>query len=129
MNKERLGAKLSHIRNGKSITRLSKYVVKSIEDGRASYSISKLIVYCEELSLQMAITDLAFDEVYPVDTIFEVHDVLQMLMRRWNIDESMIYRKTGAHYTAPKYSASPLSINTMLSMCKVLHCKLDFVTK
>lgn len=129
MNKEKLGERLSHIRNGKSITRLSKYVVKSIEDGRASYSISNLIVYCEELSLQMTITDLAFDEIYPVDTIYEVHDVLQMLMERWKIDESIIYRKTGAHYTAPKYDRCSLSINTMLSMFKVLHCKLDFVTK
>ncbi len=127
MNKEKLGVELLHRRNGASIVGLSRYVIKSIEEGRSSYSVSNLIVYCEALSLQMTITDLATDEVYPVDTIFEVHDVLQMLMKRWQIDESMIYRKTGVHYTAPKSDSGSLSINTMLSMCKVLHCKLDFV--
>lgn len=127
MNKEKLGIELSHKRNGKPITGLTKYAVKSIEEGRSSYPVSNLLVYCEALHLQMAITDLAMDETYPVDTIQEVHEVLQMLMQRWKVDDTDIYRKSGVHYTAPKGNTGSLSITTMLAMCKVLHCKLDFV--
>lgn len=127
MNKERLGIELSHKRNGRPIDGLTKYAVKSIEEGRSSYPVVNLLVYCEALSLQMTITDLAMDESYPVDTIQEVHDVLQMLMERWKIDDANIYRKSGVHYTAPKGKTGSLSITTLLAMCKVLHCKLDFV--
>lgn len=127
MNKERLGIELSHKRNGRPIDGLTKYAVKSIEEGRSSYPVVNLLVYCEALSLQMTITDLVMDESYPVDTIQEVHNVLQMLMERWKIDDANIYRKSGVHYTAPKGKTGSLSITTLLAMCKVLHCKLDFV--
>lgn len=127
MNKEKLGIELSHKRNGAQIDGLTKYAIKSIEEGRSSYPVSNLLVYCGALHLQMAITDLAMDETYPVDTIQEVHEVLQMLMQRWKIDDTDIYRKSGVHYTAPKGNTGSLSITTMLEMCKVLHCKLDFV--
>lgn len=127
MNKETLGIELSHMRSGKPINGLTDYAIKSIEKGRSSYPVSNLLVYCGDLSIQMAITDLATDEVYPVDTIQEVHGVLQMLMQRWKIDDTDIYRKSGVHYTAPRGNTGSLSINTMLEMCKVLHCKLDFV--
>lgn len=127
MNKEQLGIELSHKRDGRPITGLTKYAVKSIEEGRSSYPVANLLAYCGELSIQMTITDLAMDEIYPVDTIQEVHEVLQMLMQRWKIDDIDIYRKSGIHYTAPKGKTGSLSITTMLAMCKVLHCKLDFV--
>lgn len=127
MNKEKLGIELSHKRNGNPIVGLTKYAIKSIEEGRSSYPVSNLLVYCRALSMQMTITDLAMDEIYPVDTIQEVHDVLQMLMERWSLDEADIYRKSGVHYTAPKGNTGSLSIITMLEMCKVLHCKLDFI--
>lgn len=127
MNKEKLGIELSRKRNGNPIEGLTKYAVKSIEEGRSSYPVSNLLIYCESLHLQMAITDLAMDETYPVDTIQEVHEVLQMLMQRWKVDDTDIYRKSGVHYTAPKGNTGSLSITTMLAMCKVLHCKLDFV--
>ncbi len=127
MNKEKLGIELSHKRNGNPIKGLTKYAIKSIEEGRSSYPVTNLLVYCEALRLQMAITDLAMDETYPVDTIQEVHEVLQMLMQRWKVDDTDIYRKSGVHYTAPKGNTGSLSITTMLEMCKVLHCKLDFV--
>lgn len=127
MNKEKLGIELSHKRGDNPIIGLSKYAVKSIEEGRSSYPVTNLLLYCKALSMQMAITDLAMDEIYPVDTIQEVHEVLQMLMQRWKIDDVDIYRKSGVHYTAPKGNTGSLSITTMLAMCKVLHCKLDFV--
>lgn len=127
MNKEKLGIRLSHIRNGQKITGLTDYAVKSIEEGRSSYPVANLIIYCEALSIQMVFTDLATDESYPVDTIDDVHNVLQMLMKRWHIDDVCIYRKAGVHYTAPKGKTGSLSIATMLAMCGVLHCKIDFV--
>lgn len=127
MNKEKLGEELSHRRGGSPIEGLSDYTIKSIEEGRSSYPVTNLLIYCEALSLQLTITDLATDEIYPVDTIKEVHEVLQMLMQRWKVDEATIYRKANVHYTAPKGNTGSLSINTMLAMCKVLHCKLDFV--
>lgn len=127
MNKEKLGIELSRIRNGRPIKGLTNYAVKSIEEGRSSYPVTNLLVFCGALSLQMVFTDMAMDESYPVDNIQEIHDVLQMLMKRWQIDDSLMYRKTGIHYTAPKGKTGSLSIVTMLAMCKTLHCKLDFI--
>lgn len=127
MNKEKLGIELSHIRNDKPIEGLTGYAVKSIEEGRSSYPVTNLLIYCEALSLQMVLTDMATDESYPVDNIQEIHDVLQMLMKRWQIDDSCMYHKTGIHYTAPKGKTGSLSIVTMLAMCSALHCKLDFI--
>lgn len=127
MNKEQLGAVLSHLRGGSSVEGLTKYAVKSIEEGRSSYPVANLMSYCEALSIQMAIKDMATDEIYPVDTVKEVHEVLQMLMKRWQISVSVIYQKANVHYTVPKAGKNTLSITTMLAMCKVLHCKLCFI--
>lgn len=127
MNKEKLGIELSHIRNGKPIQGLTNYAVKSIDEGRSSYPVTNLLIYCEALSLQVVLTDMATDENYPVGNIQEIHDVLQMLMKRWQIDDALMYRKTGIHYTAPKGKTGSLSIVTMLAMCSALHCKLDFI--
>lgn len=127
MNKEKLGIELSLIRNGRPIRELTGYAIKSIEEGRSSYPVTNLLIYCEALSLQMVLTDMATGESYPVDNIQEVHDVLQALMQRWHINDYCMYRKTGIHYTAPKDGVWSLSIVTMLAMCKALHCKLDFI--
>ena len=127
MNKEKLGIELSRIRNGRPTKGLTNYAVKSIEEGRSSYPVTNLLIFCKDLSLQMVFTDMATDESYPVDNIQEIHAVLQMLMKRWQIDDALMYRKTGIHYTAPKGKTGSLSIVTMLAMCKALHCKLDFI--
>ena len=127
MNKEKLGIELSHIRDGRPIEKLSDYAVRSIEEGRSSYPVTNLLNYCKALSLRVVLTDMATDESYRVDNTQEVHDVLQMLMKRWHINDSTMYRKTGIHYTTPKDGIGSLSIVTMLEMCKVLHCKLSFI--
>lgn len=127
MNKEELGIELARIRNGNPVEGLSKYAIRSIEKGRSSYPVSNLIIYCNALSLQIVMTDMATDESYPVDDTQEIHAVLQMLMKRWHIDDSSMCRKAGCHYTAPKGTAGSLSISTMLAMCSALHCKLDFI--
>lgn len=127
MNKEKLGIELSQIRGERPIEGLTNYTIKSIEEGRSSYPVANLLTYCEALKLQMVFTDMAMDESYPVDNIQEVHDVLQMLMKRWQVDDSLMYRKTGIHYTAPKGKTGSLSVTTMLAMCSALHTKLDFI--
>lgn len=127
MNKEKLGIELSHKRGERLIYGLTSYAVKSIEEGRSSYPVANLLVYCKELSMQMTLTDLATEETYSVNSIQEVHDTLQMLMKRWKVDAKIIYRKTGLHYTPFKGKNGSLSIVTMLAMCDVLHCELDFV--
>lgn len=127
MNKEKLGIELSCKRNGRPINGLTGYAIKSIEEGRSSYPVVNLLIYCKALSMQMTLTDIATGETYPVSSIDRVHEVLQMLMKRWAIDNKAIYRKSGVHYTPAKGKNGSLSITTMLAMCEVLHCKLDFV--
>lgn len=129
MNKEKLGILLTNIRNGRKIHGLTHYAIQSIEEGRSSYPVANLLVYCEQLSVQFALTDLATDEVLLIDTMEQLHEALQMLMKRYQIDEKMIYRQTGVHYTAPKdeNKNGSLSINTLLAMCQVIHCRLDFI--
>lgn len=130
MNKEKLGMVLTALRNERPIESLTAYTVQSIEDARASYPVPNLIAYCNDLSIKIVMTDMATDESYPVDNISDVHSILQMLMGRYQTDHKLIYRKTGIHYTAPASSggkAESLRITTLLAMCDVLHCKLDFI--
>lgn len=127
MNKEKLGVQLAFMRGSKTIDGLTKYAIKSIEEGRSSYPVSNLLKYCKSIDRRMVFTDMATDESYVVDEIEEVHEVLQWLMDRWKIDEALMYRKTGIHYTAQKNSTGSISITTMLSMLSALHVKLDFV--
>lgn len=127
MNKETLGMKLKWMRKGRPVNGLSKYSVKSIEEGRSSYPVTNLLIYCEALSLQMVMTDMATDESYPIEDVQSIHEILQMLMKRWQITEYSMYRTTHLHYTAPKGKTGSISIVTLLAMCSVLHCKLDFL--
>lgn len=127
MNKEKLGVQLAFMRDGKQIDGLTKYAIKSIEEGRSSYPVANLLKYCKSIGRRMVITDMATDESYAIDEIEEVHEVLQWLMDRWKIDEALMYRKTGIHYTAQKGNTGSISITTMLSMLSALHAKLDFV--
>ena len=131
MNKVELGVKLANMRNGQSIEGLTDYAVKSIEEARSSYPVANMLMYCNRLHIVVVLKDTATMECYPVENTSEVHDVLQMLMQRWQIDDTMMFRKTGIHYTAPKSKADAergsLSIDTMLAMCKTLRCELNFV--
>lgn len=129
MRKEVLGYQLSELRKGRPVESLSKYAVKSIEKGRSSYPVSNLIVYCNELNIQLSIIDSTTDDVFPVNSTADVHAILQLLMKRWKITELDIYKKTEVHYTPPKGNEGSLSINTLLTMLKVLHCKLKYIQK
>lgn len=128
MTKEQLADKLKGIRqDNKYSGKLSGYAVRSIEESRSSYPVSNLIDYCEGTNLQMVMVDMATDEMYDICEVMDIHEAIDMLMKRYNIDSQYIYRKTAVHYTAPKNGRAPLSVNTLLAVCSSLHCKIDFI--
>jgi len=130
MTKEQLAKKLNEVcGNNVYSGKLSGYAVRSIVESRSSYPVSNLIEYCEGMDVRMAITDLATDEVYTIDEIMQVHEVIGMLMERYDVDYQFVYRKTAVHYTAPKDGRASLSVNTLLAVCSCLHCKIDFQRK
>ena len=130
MTKEQLADKLKEIRQDNRYSgNLSGYAARSIEESRSSYPVSNLIDYCKGTKLQMVMVDMATDEAYIVCEIMDVHEIIDMLMKRYNVDSQYIYRKTAVHYTAPKNGHAPLSVNTLLAVCSSLHCKIDFLRK
>lgn len=129
MNKVTIAIKLVELRGKTPIEHLTAYAVRSIEKGVVSYPVANLITYCKDASLRMVLTDKATLESYPLDEMPEVHEVIQMIMRRYKIDDKLIYRKTGVYYTPPKGNEGSLSMNTLLAVCEALHCTLTFVKK
>lgn len=125
MTKEEIGTKLSELRNGRSVDGLSGFAVQSIETGRSSYPVSNLVQYCNSTEAELTMVDTNTDEIFPVKSVWDCHRTINMLMNRYNVDEKLVYRKTGAHYTIPKGKYQPLSINTLLSVCEVLRCNLE----
>ena len=94
MTKEQLADKLKEIRQVNQYSgKLSGYAVRSIEESRSSYPVSNLIDYCEGTNLQMVMTDMATDESYAVHEIMDIHEVIDMLMKRYGIDSQCVYRK------------------------------------
>ena len=127
MTKEQLAYKLNGFRKHGYSGKLSGYAVCSIEESRSSYPVSNLIEYCEGINARMVMCDFATDEKFPIESIMDVHEVIRMLMERYNVDSNLIYRQTAIHYTQPKNGRTSLSINTLLAVCSSLHCKIDFV--
>lgn len=131
MNKESLTGRLRAATEGrKYVGGLSRYSLKSIEEGRSSYPISNLIAYCEGYGLGLEMTDMATEDRFYPKTVFDVHDTLRLLMERYDIDFQTIHRKTGTHYT-PYYKKeggkANLSVNTLLAVCEVIHCDISFI--
>lgn len=129
ITKGMIGARLQDLKGTQSVTGLSKLSVKSIEKGCANYSVSNLITYCQSLSIRFIITDKTTDESYPADSKEEIHSVLQMLMKRWHITPLAIRKKADVYYTPPKNGKFPLSIDTLLTVLDVLHCKVEFIKR
>lgn len=143
MNLEQLTRRIKEVDNKTPYTgSLTPYVVQSIELGRSNYTVQNFILYCQGRHCKLVMTDLAtLDRFYP-NSVLEVHEVLNLLMDRYLIDNYMIYRRTGVHYTTPKsydpaelermakdgvvskYPAS-LSIRTLLAVCEAIHCDLS----
>lgn len=137
MNQGQIADSLKEMMNGKSYSgSLSSYATQSIELGRSNYPVSNLITYCQDSGLKLAMLDLATEDKFYPASVLEVHKVLDLLMKRYDVDYKLIYRKTAVHYTAPKSfdeeelggvrHPSPLSIKTLLSVCEVIHCDLLF---
>ncbi len=106
---------------------LSGYARMTILEARANYPVSNLISFCQGFHIQFVITDWTTCESYDVDDIMDVHNIISMLMERYDVDEKLVYRKTEKHYTAPKDGKAPLSIETLLAVLNVMRCKLEFI--
>lgn len=147
MNQEQLAEKISMATNGAAYTGgLSSYAVQSIELARSNYPVQNLITFCHDMNLKIVMTDMATEDRFCPDSILCVHKVLDLLMKRYLIDNKLVYRKTGIHYTPPKSFVpediermkeskgknkyvTPLSVKTLLAVCDVIHCEISFESK
>lgn len=134
MTQEQIAQKLRAATQGKPYRgNLTSYVVTSIEEYRSNYPVSNLIAYCKDMCLQLVMFDITTEDCFYPDSVLAVHEVLKLLMERYNVDPKIVYRKTGIHYTIPKVNKSTkdapitaLSIKTLLAVCDVIHCDLYF---
>lgn len=130
MTKEEIGKRLTEIRNGRKIGNgMTEYTIQSIEQCRSSYPVSNLVALCNALHVQLYVEDTNTGEKFPVDSVSDCHEVLGFLMDRYDIDFMGIYRLTGTHYTAPKGSSQPLSVNTLYDVCKALKADICLLIK
>ena len=145
MNQEQIAEKLKAVSQDREYRgSLSSYAAQSIISGRSNYPVSNLITYCQDLGLKFVMTDLATEDCFYPASVLDVHKVLNLLMDRYEVDHKLVYRKTAVHYTVPKSLVeeeleeikaksegnkyvAPLSIKTLLAVCKVIHCDLSFV--
>ncbi len=147
MNQEQLADRIKGVLNGAAYTgSLTAYAVQSIELARSNYPVQNLITFCQDMNLKFVMTDLATEDRFYPDSVLDVHKVLDLLMRRYQVDHKLVYRKTGVHYTPPKSLipedlermreeadgrkyVTPLSIKTLLAVCEVIHCDMTFDSK
>ena len=147
MNQETIAERLAAVTKGKQYTgSLTPYAVQSILKGRSNYPIANLVTFCQDSDIRIEMSDMATEDCFYPESVLDVHKILDLLMKRYNIDYKLVYRKTGAHYTAPKSfdeaelekmkaqqndnrSVTPLSVKTLLAVCEVIHCDLRFIPK
>ena len=133
MNQEQLADRIKSVKEDVVYSsNLTSYAIQSIESGRSNYPVANLITYCNDAHLMLTMVDLATED--------------KLLMKRYKIDQKLVYRKTGVHYTPPKSFipedlermksdsdgkkyVAPLSIKTLLAVCDVIHCDLQFSQK
>ena len=147
MNQEQLANRIKDATNGADYTGgLTHYAVQSIELARSNYPVQNLISFCQDMNLKFVMTDMATEDRFYPESVLDVHRVLDLLMKRYKIDNKLVYRKTGVHYTPPKslnpedlerikekadgrIYVTPLSIKTLLAVCEVIYCDLTFDQK
>lgn len=130
MNKEEIGRRIAEVRGGRKVDNtMTEYAIQSIEKCRSSYPVSNLIALCNALRIQLYMEDTNTGEKYPVDSVDDCHEIIGFLMDRYNTDEKAIYRLTGTHYTMPRGSSKPLSINTLYEVCNALKANLSLFIK
>ena len=147
MNQEQLAHKIKSATNGAAYTgNLTPYAVQSIELARSNYPVQNLISFCQDMNLKFVMKDMATEDRFYPESVLDIHKVLDLLMKRYKVDQKLVYRKTGIHYTPPKslvpedierlkeeadghkYVIS-LSIKTLLAICEVIYCDLMFDPK
>lgn len=144
MTQEQIAERIKTASNGESYDgNLTPYAVTSIIEGRSNYPVSNLITFCQDMNLKLVMFDLATEDCFYPKSVLDIHKVLDLLMKRYNVDYKLVYRKTAVHYTAPKSFdekdlekmkanpkgtkyVAPLSIKTLLAVCDVIHCDLRF---
>lgn len=130
MNQERIAEELRRLTEGERYQgSLTRYAVQSIEESRSNYPAVNLLTYCNDMGIAFTMEDLATEEHYHPVSLKDLHDTLNMLMKRYRIDYQTILRKSGAHYTPPNAKTAPLSIRTLLAVCDVIHCEISFAKK
>lgn len=147
MNQEQLANRIKTATNEAAYTgSLTPYAVQSIELARSNYPVQNLISFCQDMNLKFVMTDMATEDCFYPESVLDVHKVLDLLMKRYNVDHKLVYRKTGVHYTPPKSLipedlermkekadgrkyVTPLSIKTLLAICEVIYCDLTFDSK
>lgn len=147
MNQEQLADRIKSVKEGVVYSNnLTSYAIQSIESGRSNYPVANLITYCNDSHLKLTMIDMATEDRFQPLSVLDVHKVLDLLMKRYKIDHKLVYRKTGVHYTPPKSFipedlermksegdgkkyVAPLSIKTLLAVCDVIHCDLQFSQK
>lgn len=128
MNREQFTERLATAINGRTYQgKLTDYAAHSIERSKSNFPVTNLITYCQDMNLAIVMTDMATEDVFYPTSVIEVHNILNLLMQRYDIDNKLVYRKTAVHYTVPKSDdVAPLSIKTLLAVCEVIHCDLSF---
>lgn len=115
----------------KYVGELSEHILKVIRSGNTNYSMSSLLDYCNGTNIQLVMTDMATTEEFYPNSTSEVHDILIMLMDRYEVDSGMIYRRTATHYRMSKaeledHTEKTISIKVCLAACEVICCDLSF---
>lgn len=145
MTQEEIANKFQIALQGAQYTgQLTPYAVQSINEAKSNYPVSNLIQYCKDMNIQITMLDKATEDKFNPQSILEVHKFIDLLMKRYDVDPKLVYRKTGIFYTPPRSLdqeeldklksqgvrfATPLSIKTLLAVCEVIHCDLLFEPK
>ena len=126
MNRFELGQKLKKLRGTKMLSNsvISANVIDSIENGKASYSVKKLLLYCGIAGISPAIYITLLDETRPIITVLDFHKAIARMLDIYNETPHSLYNKISINYTVPNAKASPLSIDTLLAICD--YCDSEF---
>lgn len=142
MNQEEIAEKLKIASNNAQYQgNLTSFVVQSIEKAKSNYPVTNLLLYCKDMNLKLVMVDLATEDKFYPESVLDVHRILDLLMKRYDVDPNLVYRKTAIHYTPPKSLdqeeldklqsngkrfVTPLSIKTLLAVCEVIYCDFLF---
>lgn len=130
MSNEELAKKIKSVIAGKRCsTRLSQYSFLSIMTGCRSYPLNSLLTFCEDMELQMAVTDMLLDESYDVDSEEDIINIISMMGSRYKLVDSKV---CGVLDPSGKRSRNPkkrIYIKAILEDLSEICGRLDFIRK